>query len=154
MWIAEPATALTDYLLAVACLFFMLRLRRRAGSRGGRLWMFGFLALGAGAVVGGSFHGFRPFVSPHLSGGLWNATLVLIGTAAGFMISGVLAATVFPARRWLWGGLAISLAGGVLLSLKVGIHEGFNHNDLFHCLMLPALYCYYRGALLLRNPAS
>ena len=154
MWIAEPSTALTDYLLTIECLFFSLRLYRMAPSSGGRLWMLGFLALGIGALVGGSFHGFRPFVSPRVSTFLWNASMVLIGTAAGFMISGLVASTVFPARRWMLAGLAISVAGALLLALKVGIRENFNHNDLFHCVMLVALYSYYRGALLLQSAVS
>lgn len=149
MWIAEPTTALTDYLLTIECLVFSLLLHWSAPSPGGRLWMLGFLALGIAALAGGSFHGFRPFVSKGLTWGLWNVSMVLIGAAAGFMISGVVVGDAAMARSWLLAGLAISVAGGVLLASKFGIHKNFNHNDLFHCVMLVALFCYYRGALLL-----
>ncbi len=149
MWIAEPATALTDYLLTVECFFFSLRLRGLSEVRGRRLWMFAFLALGVGALAGGSFHGFRPVLSGKLSAGLWNTSMILIGTAAGFMMSGVIVSRAARARRWLLVGLGVSIAAGVLLALKIGLHESFNHNDLFHCIMLFSLYAYYRGARLL-----
>ena len=154
MWIAEPATALTDYLLTAECLILGLRLHQAGQCRGADLWVWGFLALGAAALAGGSFHGFRPAVSPGLANILWNASMVLIGVAAGFMISGVLVSALFDARQWLWAGLFVSVGAGVLLAMKIGIHRNFNHNDLFHSVMLIALYCLYRGALLLREPGS
>jgi hypothetical protein len=42
------------------------------------------------------------------------------------------------------GGAAIVLGGR-------GLHQHFNHNDLYHVVQMAGLYCLYRGAVALHG---
>lgn len=151
MRISEPATLATDYLLGALCLLWALRLARRGSGRCLKLWSIGFLLVGAAGLAGGTFHGFRTEAGAALLAQLWNATMVLIGGSAGFMISGCLVAVIGRARPWLASGLAVTLAGLAVMVARVRPSPSFNQNDLFHCIQMAGLYLFYRGALLLRD---
>lgn len=77
---AEPATFLTDYLLAGLGVVLGLWLWRRAeGSRARRLWAAALVTIGAGAAIGGSSHALG---AAEEAGWLWTATMVAIGLAS------------------------------------------------------------------------
>ena len=56
-----------------------------------------------------------------------------------------------PAAGWLAAGVGVSVAAGVIQAFRLAPHRRFNHNDLFHVIQMAALYCLYRGGLLLRD---
>lgn len=145
----EPATLATDYALALAAIIFGFVLLRARTHRGTLLWGIGFLTLAAAGITGGSFHGFRAMMSEGAHRSLWNVTMLLIGASAGFMISGAVTGPLSRRgrnTRWHIAGVMLSVAGLVIQQGHVGIATGFNHNDLFHCVQIVALYCFFRGA--------
>ncbi|HET7292666.1 MAG TPA: hypothetical protein VFM88_09585 [Vicinamibacteria bacterium] len=77
---AEPATTLTDYLLALAAWGWGLRLVRTRHDAA-RLMGLAFLATGLAAAVGGSLHGFGPRWSDAERAAAWLATYAAIGLA-------------------------------------------------------------------------
>ncbi len=156
MMLAEPATALTDYLLAATCGWFAWRLLARSpGTR--LLWGLGFACLAAAAATGGTFHGLRPMLPPGSLSLLWNATLVGIGSGAGFIASALLVQRSGVSVRGLRAAGGITALALVLLALRIGIHPQFSHNDVYHCLQWLALVILYRSIprtadLKTRNP--
>jgi hypothetical protein len=54
----------------------------------------------------------------------------------------------YDAARWIAAAILISLAASALQmsSIRVG---PFNHNDVYHVVDVLALYCFYRGGMLL-----
>lgn len=153
-------TMATDYLLSAASVYFALALIREAQRRcqkSVRLWALGFFASAAASLVGGTFHGFRLYFVPATARTLWSVTIFLIGAGSAFMIAGTLASSVArrdESTRWLLAGLFASLAGVAIQQSPLNLHPNFNHNDLYHSVQLVALYLFYRGARLLRDPGS
>jgi len=146
VWIAEPVTAGTDYLLAtVALVLGAVRLRPPRTTRRW-LWGLGLLAAAVAAGTGGTFHGFSTLESPAVHSFLWCAVLPLIGAAAGFMAA---AAVATPWHDHDWPHL---LAGIVISALAVTLqHTGLalgpvDHNALFHLLEAAALWFFFRAA--------
>jgi hypothetical protein len=149
MPISEPTTLITDYILAVFSTTFGILLLRARTHRGTLVWAIGFLSLAAAGLTGGSFHGFRLQMSEPAHRSLWNITLILIGASAGFMISAAMVGSLSRYdrnTRWLAGGLLVSVGGLAIQQGHLSIAASFNHNDLFHCVQIVALYCFYRGA--------
>lgn len=58
---------------------------------------------------------------------------------------------ITPGAGWLAWGVGISVVAGCIQALRLAPHPKFNHNDLFHVVQLGALYCLYRGGVLLRD---
>jgi len=56
-----------------------------------------------------------------------------------------------PAAWWLAAGVGVSIVAGAIQAFGLAPHPRFNHNDLFHVVQMAALYCLYRGGLLLRD---
>ncbi len=84
MALHEPMTLATDYALGLLCLALAVRLFR-AGRDASRLCWSGALAICAvSAFVGGTYHGFLPFLDESSANVLWTATLMAIGCAAFF----------------------------------------------------------------------
>src|SRR5215467_10859221 len=151
MHISEPTTLITDYALAVFSSIFGILLLRARTHRSTLLWSIGFLTLAAAGLTGGSFHGFRLVMSDSAHRSLWNITLILIRASAGFMISAALTGSLSRYdrnTRWLGAGLLVSIGGLVIQQGHLSIAANFNHNDLFHCVQIAALCCFYRGARL------
>lgn len=124
MSISEPMTLLTDYLLAVLVLVFALRLGRSGhpGQMSIRMWSLAFYASATAALVGGTYHGFNPYLSPLTALLLWKVTVYSVGLAGLFLFAGVLfAALAGTPRRALF-----ALAG-----LKFLLYAGWMavHND-------------------------
>ena len=149
MSLSEPTTLITDYVLAVVSAAFGAALLRSRTHRGTLLWSIGFLSLAAAGLTGGTFHGFRLMMSESAHRSLWNMTCLLIGASAGFMISGALTGPLSrhgKNTRWHAAGLAVSIVGLVIQQGHLSPHPNFNHNDLFHCVQIVALFCFFRGA--------
>jgi hypothetical protein len=147
--ISEPTTLITDYLLAAVSIVFGVALLRARTHRGTLLWSIGFLSLAAAGITGGSFHGFRTMMSDGAHRSLWNITMLLIGASAGFMIGGALTGPLSrygKNTRWHAAGLLVSIVGLVIQQGHLSPHPNFNHNDLFHCVQIAALFCFFRGA--------
>lgn len=52
---------------------------------------------------------------------------------------------------WILSGGVITSAAIAIQRARVTFHPQFNHNDLFHVIMMAAYYFLYRGGLLLRD---
>ena len=93
-------TLATDYLLAGVTGWLALLLYR-SPQRSARWWSYAFMALAAGAFLGGTWHG---FVQNDL---LWKATVLSVGVASFAMVAGSTFATLSGRARdavlWLAG---------------------------------------------------
>jgi hypothetical protein len=74
---SEPTTVVTDYVLGAVSIFLSLRLMDAS-----RFWALAFFALGLGALLGGTWHGFWQ------DDLLWKATTLSIGVASFGMVVG------------------------------------------------------------------
>jgi len=97
----EPTTALTDYALAAVSIFLGLKLVEKS-----KFWAVAFLALGLGALLGGTWHGFWQ------NDFLWKATTLSVGVASFGMVAGSADALTTGGLR---AGL-ISFAAGKLFA--------------------------------------
>lgn len=91
MTIQEPFTVLTDYLLALLTAFFFFRLNRLYPGKKQlfvRFWALTFLMIAAGAFLGGTSHGFKPYFSDAVKTVIWKSTVLSIGLASLFMLAG------------------------------------------------------------------
>ncbi|HEX7220587.1 MAG TPA: hypothetical protein VF280_15365 [Burkholderiales bacterium] len=75
-------TLATDYLLAAVTGWLAVLLYRRSFHRAVRWWAYAFMALAAGAFLGGTWHG---FLQNDL---LWKATVLSVGVASFAMVAG------------------------------------------------------------------
>jgi hypothetical protein len=137
--ITEPATLVTDYLLAAFTAMLAWRLTSTGGAAQ-RWWALGFAATSVSGIAGGTVHGFRNVLHPLATAALWLLTLEGLFVAAIAIVLATLAKTaVSPRRRdvvtivvcvayGLYGswvamhprfGLAIAGYGGALLVLTV-----------------------------------
>lgn len=85
MQITEPTTMVTDYLVAALALIFWLRLRSDSGQRqvhSERWWSRAFLATAAGALAGGTSHGFANYLGESGWLVLWKATIYSLALAS------------------------------------------------------------------------
>lgn len=106
----EPATFLTDYLLAALGVVLAVLLHsadRRHGAR--RLWAAALASIAAGAALGGSSHALGGAEDVDW---LWNATMISIGAAACLL--GLAAARAFVASPRVRRGVT-GLVGLVFL---------------------------------------
>lgn len=82
---------LTDYALAVLALVLGVLLVRHAVASDGRAqgaWAAAFATTAAGAVTGGTWHGFADFMEARVRRGLWKATQLLLGLTGLAMVAG------------------------------------------------------------------
>ena len=83
--VAEPVTLVTDYALSGVTAYLAFQLRKNP-SASCRLWLLAFVALAVGALLGGTFHGFR-------LEWLWKPTVLSVGFASFGMLAGSACAT-------------------------------------------------------------
>lgn len=91
MNLQEPLTVLTDYLLAALAAVFSFRLTGLFLQKRQRFvlfWALTFLMIAAGAFLGGTSHGFKPYFSDPLKAVIWKSTVLSIGLASFFMLAG------------------------------------------------------------------
>lgn len=117
MIIHEPATLLTDYLLAALAGWFAWRLHRRENAGGcAQQWWGRMLGLtAASAFIGGNYHGFAPNFPATLAASWWVLTLWIINLLSAAMALSLLHELVPVAgqRRWR-----------VLIGIKFAIFAG------------------------------
>jgi hypothetical protein len=80
--LTEPDVALTDYALALECAVFCALVARSSHPPLRKWWMIFFASIGAGALFGGTVHGF--FLDKSTTGWaiLWHAAILSIGVTA------------------------------------------------------------------------
>ena len=117
MTVAEPMTLLTDYALAgVTGWLGWLMFRAREGQSARSSWALAFGALTVAAVLGGTHHGFTPWLSDSTLHLLWKATLFAVGIASFAMFAGsTIAVTTGRVRKRL-----LTLAAG-----KLALYSGW-----------------------------
>ncbi len=98
MTIAEPATLVTDYLLAAFSLYWGMALCR---STKARWWGIAFFAVAASALIGGTYHGFPQFHPREL----WAAVMVCAGVASFAMVVAAARATGIAKTFFFWFAL-------------------------------------------------
>ena len=107
--ITEPATLVTDYLLAAFTAVLGWRLWR-AGGRPQRWWAAAFGATAVAGLAGGSVHGFRTLMPDAVTGALWLFTLeAILAAAAAVVAATMMALEMTPGARR--GATAAVIAG-------------------------------------------
>lgn len=103
-------TLATDYILAVLGVVWGANLLRR-GRRPARLWAYAFFAMAAGALFGGTAHGFVDWLDASQQALVWKATTYSIGLASFFLLAAT-GAGVLPCKlsRLLMVVAAVKLA--------------------------------------------
>ena len=139
----EPVTVLTDYALGVVSLVLGWKLMVRA-----RFWALAFLALGAAALLGGTWHGFWQDER------LWKATTLAVGVASFGMVAGSAVQTTSGPSSWL----IVVLAGVKLLAYSAWMlaHDDFIWvvaDTASALLIVGALYLWRRKGWLLAGVA-
>jgi hypothetical protein len=150
MTITEPATLVTDYLLATAGITCaILTFRLRSSHRAMALWILAFTCSAVAALAGGTVHGFRNYLGAALEKGLWDTAMVFIGATAAFLISAAIVSSLRRKEmqyvRWLKRGLTLSVTGFFVQKLGLSPSPYFNHNDLYHLIQIAGFWCLYQG---------
>lgn len=97
------------------------------------LGLLGF-RLGVYAILLASHRDFRYVIYDFVATLVALAALALLGRARQ---PAPVAATLL--------GVAVSFAGALLQNARIGLHEQFNHNDLFHVVEIAGMFCFYRA---------
>ena len=110
--ISEPATLLTDYVLAGVTAWLAWSLfRARGGQRARALWALAFAALALAAALGGTWHGFAPSFAAIAVVPVWKATVLCVGVGSFGMLAGsAMSTTAGNARKTLLAVAAAKLA--------------------------------------------
>ncbi len=85
MRITEPATMVTDYILAGMGIFFGRKLFLRGqeiNQQAIRLWAVAFFAMAVGALAGGTWHGFTNYLGDLGQTITWKLSVYAIGVAS------------------------------------------------------------------------
>jgi hypothetical protein len=104
--ITEPATMITDFVIAAMCVGFAIVTERStesfATARG--LWGLSFAFAGIAAMIGGVVHGFVLYLTADSKQRLWKATQRTLGlTALAILVAAVVAFVDGELQRWLVG---------------------------------------------------
>lgn len=121
----EPAVALTDFAIALACAVFcaLLMRRTRNDARTAFIWLFALT--GAGAAVGGAVHGFFDIRSPGPAiERLWLATMLLTG-GAGSAVWLIVAALSLPASARAAARFLVAIEWLVYAAWAVWVDRSF-----------------------------
>ncbi len=110
--ISEPATLLTDYVLAGVTAWLAWSLfRTREGQRARALWALAFAALALAAALGGTWHGFAPSFAAITVVLVWKATGLCVAVGSFGMLAGsAMSTTAGNARKALLAVAAAKLA--------------------------------------------
>jgi hypothetical protein len=100
--IAEPMTMATDYAIAVVCAWFAARLcfsedNRRYFCR--KAWGTGYFFISFALLLGGTNHGFAPYLSSGTMSLVWTIAYYAAGLSMALLVAGTVASSV-PARSW------------------------------------------------------
>jgi hypothetical protein len=157
---------LTDYLLTGLCIALAISLLSRAGRSKRRtviLWVISFFVAALAALAGGIAHGFKLYLGEANHAIVWKVTVVSIGLSAFLMLlagirSALYPTTTDPKRRaaghgWLKRGILVTVIGLLIQRRGWGLHEHFNHNDIYHLVQMVGIYFFYLGAIHLHDLA-
>ncbi|RMD95108.1 MAG: hypothetical protein D6813_00985 [Calditrichaeota bacterium] len=149
----EPTTMLTDYLLALLCLFLagkLWKVGQKQRQQSIILWTVAFVTTAIAAIAGGTTHGFSLQLSSTLENLLWKLTVYSIGFTSFFMFTGTVYASVSgKVQGWLTG-LAILIL--VIYSVWMLTHDDFLYVILdylpamFGIIILQSIACKYQKA--------
>jgi hypothetical protein len=121
--ITEPATLVTDWLVAALAVGCALRIAARERGLALRLWRAAFSLLAIAAFAGGAVHGFRPHLAAWALTVLWKVTVLSLGAAVSLLLAGGIVAVVRGrARAVLIGATLLQLAAYVPWML---FHDGY-----------------------------
>jgi len=140
MQITEPVTMLTDYALGLLTLLWATRLfERNDGDRplSRTLWALGFIATSAASFLGGSFHGFRSYLTESAATVLWKTTLYSIGIASWVILSAIVVACA--ESRWRRSFLIVAAAKFLLFALWMTGHSEFRYVIYDYVLSMVAI---------------
>jgi hypothetical protein len=157
MHLTEPVTMLTDYVLAAVSLGFASAMRRSIGPRNrvsAWFWCAAFIAAGAAAAFGGTYHGFAAHLAAGTLRALWNAAVFSMGACGAFITAGIHSASIRRQDRtwtWLAWGIAVTLLGAAVQQAGFVLGENFNHNDAYHLIQIVGLYFLFRCARTARD---
>jgi hypothetical protein len=137
--ITEPATMLTDYMLALLALPLagvLLRAAWGEDSLAAVLWAAGLVAISVAAMLGGTVHGFARQLGHHRRG-LWRATTFLLALAADLLVVAAAVAHMDPeAAAWLAAAMVLKL---VVFALWMRTREHFRFVVIDQSISLAAL---------------
>ena len=141
---------ITDYMLVVACaVFAILTLRLQGEHRAIPIWFLAFFTGSIAAVLGGTFHGFKLYLSAGRAKGVWDFTMILIGASAAFMIAGAIVSSLgrgdLESVKWIRRGLIVSALGFAIQKIGWDLHHHFNHNDIYHVIQIAGFWCLFEG---------
>ena len=138
MTISEPATLVTDYLLAIFTAVLSFRLLRAAShadrdvsARERRWWSAAFALTAIAGATGGTVHGFQHAMPAAVVNGLWLVSLESLVGASFAVVGGAIAFSEF-AQPTLWR--AISAAALVFAAFGVWV--------AWHPVFLSAIVAY------------
>jgi len=123
--LTQPVTFATDCALGLAALvgaFFLARDCRGPGRLPVRLWAVGFLALGAAAFLGATWHGFSVHLAAPSAKLVWKATLAGTGCASFLLVAGASFGSL--ARR-----AAIGVTAAAAAKLGVFLFWAASHDE-------------------------
>lgn len=125
MVLHEPATLLTDYLLAALAGGLARRLQKHTSpaNRAARWWSRALALTAASAFIGGSYHGFASDLSTSVANAWWISTLLVIGLLSAAMEMSLIHELADADRPGSWRGL-VALKLGVFAA-AVLVHPQF-----------------------------
>jgi hypothetical protein len=155
MQITEPVTMLTDYALSAANLSFAILTYTNFNSKNrvtGLLLLLGYLGEAISGFAGGTFHGFAAEFQKAAIQSLWNLTMFSAGATLAFLASAIHAADVHRENgKWIVAGVVTAVLGLGIQATAFRGKQAFNHNDVFHIVLIAAMYLFFMGARKLRD---
>ncbi len=168
--IYEPMTVFTDILITIFGIWF---------GRIIYMWFTGrfmevhfhfanyFFLVAFTASIGALFHVFYPEYET-IRDFLWKLTMLgmifsvfamLMGTVYYLLpfetvqwVKWIIVATMVPFIVWFYVDHDLMNAVKLYIPVtKIGFHQHFNHNDIFHIIQIAGMYLIYRGTILLSN---
>ena len=65
---------------------------------------------------------------------------------ADYGITLILVGIFHPAKKWVWGSIAVTIVATLLQQLRVTVHpHWFDYNDLFHVIQMAAMWMLYKA---------
>jgi hypothetical protein len=120
----EPATVVTDFLLAGLAAWFAAQLRRSVPAEhiAARWWSCVLGLTAAASLTGGLTHGIGPELPAAAASGIWRSTLLLLNLTGAAVGLALLHALVPPVRqrawRWVVVGKFLAFAAAAILQPK------------------------------------
>jgi hypothetical protein len=158
--ISKPVTTLTDFALGTASLAFAYLLSRTLGPRNvvsRWIWCAGFITSGIAALLGATYHGFKPYFDAGTDRTFWSVIMYMMGASAGLMLAACHAADVRKdpvSMKRVLSGIGVSLAGALIQSTGFRHEADFNHNDVYHVIQILGLYLLFKAAAGMRDRSN